>query len=220
MADPVSADLVVDDVAHSLDGARVALRHGEERVTMRLSALGDAVVETALTVVIDALASGSTLDEARAAGERQVEVPGRCQRKDTPGGVVILDDTAATTALEVRRSLKVLADATRGVTRSFVVMGELVSDPADWFDDHDQLGRLVVRLDVSQLVVIGHGARHTSTAAGLEGSWDGESLLVADPDAAYDELRARLRPGDAVLVTAAGVSPLAPLIARLTEETA
>jgi UDP-N-acetylmuramoyl-tripeptide--D-alanyl-D-alanine ligase len=36
--------------------------------------------------------------------------------------------------------------------------------------------------------------------AGLEGSWDGESVLVPDADAAYDLLREELRSGDVVLV--------------------
>lgn len=216
----MSTSLTIIDVVHSLDGATVELSRGDERVTMRLAALGDAAVDAALAVVEAALRAGSSLDEAVLSGARQPEIAGRCRRLMTPHGVIVLDDTAATTAVEVRRSLKVLADATRGITRSFAVVGELVSEPSDWFDDHDQLGRLVVRLDVSQLIVVGHGARHTATAAGLEGSWDGESLLVDDVAAAYDELRARLRPGDAVLVTAAGISPLAALIARLTEDTA
>ena len=216
----MSAPLVVDDVEHRLDGARLSLRRGDERSLLTLDPLGDAAVEAALAVVRAELARGATLAEAASAATGTGEVPGRCARIRTPDDVIVLDDTAATTADEVRRSLKVLADATRGVTRSFAVVGELVSEPASWFDDHDQLGRLAVRLDVSQLIVVGHGARHTATAAGLEGSWSGESILVDDPDAAYDELRARLRPGDAVLVTAAGVTSLAPLLARLTEETA
>lgn len=212
--------LVVDDVEHRLDGARVALRRGDDTAIMTLDALGDAAVESALRAVAVALDAGASLEEAARSAAATPEVPGRCARIRTADGVIVLDDTAARTAVEVRRSLKVLADATRGITRSFAVVGELVSEPSDWFDDHDQLGRLVVRLDVSQLIVVGHGARHTATAAGLEGSWDGESLLVDDVAAAYDELRARLRPGDAVLVTAAGISPLAALIARLTEDTA
>lgn len=212
--------LVVDDVEHRLEGARVTLRRGDERTVMTLDALGDAAVESALQAVTAALEAGASLEEAVRSGSATGEVPGRCARVRTADGVILLDDTGATTAAEVRRSLKVLADATRGVTRSFAVIGELVSEPSDWFDDHDQLGRLVVRLDISQLIVVGHGARHTATAAGLEGSWDGESLLVDHADAAYDELRARLRPGDAVLVTAAGISPLDALIARLTEDTA
>lgn len=216
----MSTSLTIIDVVHSLDGATVELSRGDERATMSLDALGDAAVDAALAVVEAALRAGSSLDEAVLSGAQQPEIAGRCRRRATPQGITVLDDTGATTATEVRRSLKVLADATRGVTRSFAVVGELVSEPTDWFDDHDQLGRLVVRLDISQLIVVGHGARHTATAAGLEGSWDGESILVDDLDAAYDELRARLRPGDAVLVTAAGISPLAPLIARLTEDTA
>jgi UDP-N-acetylmuramoyl-tripeptide--D-alanyl-D-alanine ligase len=212
--------LVVDDVEHRLDGARVTLRRSDESAVMTLDALGDAAVDSALQAVAVALESGASLEEAARSARATAEVPGRCARIRTADGIIVLDDTAATTAFEVRRSLKVLADATRGVTRSFAVVGELVSDPAEWFDDHDQLGRLVVRLDISQLIVVGHGARHAATAAGLEGSWDGESLLVDDVAAAYDELRARLRPGDAVLVTAAGISPLDALIARLTEDTA
>lgn len=216
----MSEPLVIDDVEHRLEGARIHLRLAQERATVTLDALGDAVVDAALARVREALARGASLAEAATAAGQTAEVPGRCARIRTADGLIVLDDTGATTADEVRRSLKVLADATRGVTRSFAVVGELVGEPTSWFDDHDQLGRLVVRLDISQLVVVGHGARHTATAAGLEGSWSGESLLVDDLDAAYDELRARLRPGDAVLVTAAGVTPLAPLIDRLTEETA
>lgn len=216
----MSTSLTIIDVVHSLDGATVELSRGDERATMSLDALGDAAVDAALAVVEAALRAGSSLDEAVLSGAQQPEIAGRCRRRATPQNITVLDDTGATTATEVRRSLKVLADATRGVTRSFAVVGELVTEPTDWFDDHDQLGRLVVRLDISQLIVVGHGARHTATAAGLEGSWDGESLLVDDVDAAYDELRARLRPGDAVLVTAAGISPLDALIARLTEDTA
>ncbi|GAA1693211.1 hypothetical protein GCM10009792_11440 [Microcella alkalica] len=216
----MTTSLQIDDVTHALDGARVQLRLGDERAVVRIDAIGDAAVDAALARVRAALASGASLSDAVRAGEQQPEIHGRCRRVITPGGVTIIDDTAATTATEVRRSLKVLADATRGVTRSFAVLGELVSEPVDRFEDHDQLGRLVVRLDIGQLIVVGHGARHISTAAGLEGSWDGESLLVDDLDAAYDELRAGLEPGDAVLVSAAGIIPLDRLITRLTEETA
>ena len=67
-------------------------------------------------------------------------------------------------------------------------------------------------------IVVGHGARHTATAAGLEGSWDGESVLVADLDEAYAVLRSHLRPGDALLISAAARTPLADLVDRLTQE--
>jgi UDP-N-acetylmuramyl pentapeptide synthase len=220
MADPMSIDLGVDDVEHQLDGARVLLRVGADTATMHLGAIGDAAVEAAVAAARAALDAGATLEQAARAGEQVGEIPHRCQRLTAPDGVLVIDDTLAETTEEVRRSLKVLADATRSVTRSFAVIGELRTSPADWFDDHDGLGRLAVRLDIDQLIVVGHGARHASTAAGLEGSWDGESILVDDVPGAYDELRARLRPGDAVLVSAAALTPLNALITRLTEEPA
>jgi UDP-N-acetylmuramoyl-tripeptide--D-alanyl-D-alanine ligase len=47
---------------------------------------------------------------------------------------------------------------------------------------------------------VGDGARHIPAAAGLEGSWDGESKFVPDIEAAYDVLRDEVRPGDILLV--------------------
>ena len=76
-------------------------------------------------------------------------------------------------------------------------------------------GRLVVRLNVGQLVVVGHEARHIHVAAGLEGSWDGESVLVDTVDEAYDLLRQTLRDGDVVLVKSSKSAGLRHLGDRL-----
>ena len=67
---------------------------------------------------------------------------------------------------------------------------------------HDELGRLAVRLNIGQLVCVGEGARPIHMGAAHEGSWNGESVAVADVDAAVDFLRPRLAPGDVVLVKA------------------
>lgn len=67
-------------------------------------------------------------------------------------------------------------------------------------EEHDRIGRLIVRLNIDKLIVVGHAARHIHNAAGLEGSWDGESVLVESADVAYDLLREVLQPGDVVLV--------------------
>ena len=82
-------------------------------------------------------------------------------------------------------------------------------------EEHDRLGRLVVRLNIGQLVVVGAEARAIHQAASLEGSWDGESVFVADVDAAYDLLRAQLRPGDVVLVKSSKSAGLRHLGDRL-----
>jgi UDP-N-acetylmuramoyl-tripeptide--D-alanyl-D-alanine ligase len=74
----------------------------------------------------------------------------------------------------------------------------------------------VVRLNVGQLIVVGEGARHIHNAAGLEGSWDGESQLTSTADSAYDLLREDLRAGDIVLVGSSGLMPLESITARLS----
>ena len=209
---------MVDDVVHRLDGSRVWFRTGDEQVELALDAVGQAAVDAAMAIVEAGLGAGLTLDTAARSAERSItDIPGRTSRRQLANGAVLLDDTAAATALDVRASLRVLADIVRDRARSIVVLGELASEPADWFDDHDALGRIIVRLDVSQLVVVGEGARHIHNAAGLEGSWDGESILVGTLEQAYDVVRAQVDEGDVVLVSAASRTPLNDLVDRLLE---
>jgi UDP-N-acetylmuramoyl-tripeptide--D-alanyl-D-alanine ligase len=87
-------------------------------------------------------------------------------------------------------------------------------DPIEIRDEHDRIGRIVVRLNIKKLVVVGNDARHLFKAAELEGSWNGESVLCQSVTEAYDLLRAEIREGDTVLVKVPG------LTARLSEAAA
>lgn len=205
----------VDDVRHRAEGTLVSLRIDGATHALALPALGDAAVERAMERLRASLAAGAPTTHALALAAQVAALPGRLSVRRAGSGALIIDDSAARTAEEVRAALRVLAEVARERGRSFAVLGELDTAPADWFDEHDALGRIVVRLDVSQLIVIGHGARHLHNAAGLEGSWDGESMLVDTADDAYDVLRARLEPEDVVLVTAGGRTPLGDLVGRL-----
>jgi UDP-N-acetylmuramoyl-tripeptide--D-alanyl-D-alanine ligase len=73
---------------------------------------------------------------------------------------------------------------------------------ADTVAEHDAIGRLAVRLDISRIIAVGDDARAIQHGAALEGSWNGESSWVPDIGAALAALRAELRPGDVVLVKA------------------
>lgn len=209
--------LSVDDVEHRLEGSRLWVRSGADTLELALGAVGQAAVDVAIAAIDARLALGEPLALAAEAARSVSDIPGRTARRPLANGAMLLDDTAAATALDVRASLRVLADITRGRSRSIAVLGELATGPADWFDDHDALGRIVVRLDVSQLIVVGEGARHIHNAAGLEGSWDGESILVDTLEQAYDVVRAQVDEGDVVLVSAASRTPLDRLVARLVE---
>jgi UDP-N-acetylmuramoyl-tripeptide--D-alanyl-D-alanine ligase len=98
-------------------------------------------------------------------------------------------------------ALKTLAQLGRDENRrTIAVLGEMAELGPYAQEEHDRIGRLAVRLNIGQLVVVGDGARHIHAAAGLEGSWDGESKFVPDIEAAYDVLRDEVRPGDILLV--------------------
>jgi len=210
--------IVVDDVMHRLEGSLVLVRSGEEQVALELDAVGPVAVDAALLLIDERLAAGESLAVAVDTVSRRIkDIPGRTARRKLPNGALLLDDTGSSTALEVRAALRVLADLAHGRARSLAVLGELETEPADWFDDHDALGRIVVRLDISQLIVVGEGARHIHNSAGLEGSWDGESILVDTLEQAYDVVRAQVDEGDVVLVSAASRTPLDRVVARLIE---
>jgi UDP-N-acetylmuramoyl-tripeptide--D-alanyl-D-alanine ligase len=101
--------------------------------------------------------------------------------------------------------------------RSFAVLGEMAELGDDAISEHDRVGRLAVRLDVSRLVVIGTGRSMSAMHHGavMEGSWGSEVVQVADADAALTLLRAELGPGDVVLVKASNSAGLGALAETL-----
>lgn len=115
-----------------------------------------------------------------------------------------------------------MAEYTAATTRrSWAVLGEMAELGEDAIAEHDRIGRLAVRLDVSRLVVVGTGRSISAMHHGavLEGAWgsgeatadhgaDRTAVNVADGDAALALLRAELRPGDVVLVKASNAAGL------------
>jgi UDP-N-acetylmuramoyl-tripeptide--D-alanyl-D-alanine ligase len=124
-------------------------------------------------------------------------------------GVVVINDAYNANPESVRAALKTLATIGRARSaRTVAVLGEMAELGADAADEHDAIGRLAVRLDISRLIAVGAAARSMAHGAALEGSWDGESTWVADSDAALILLRHELRPGDVVLVKASRAASL------------
>jgi UDP-N-acetylmuramoyl-tripeptide--D-alanyl-D-alanine ligase len=124
-------------------------------------------------------------------------------------GVVVINDAYNANPESVRAALKTLAAIGRARSaRTVAVLGEMAELGADAADEHDAIGRLAVRLDISRLIAVGAAARSMAHGAALEGSWDGESTWVADSDAALILLQHELRPGDVVLVKASRAASL------------
>jgi len=214
-----AADVRADDVDVSIDGTTFSLRARGEVRRVSLRVLGEHLATSALAAIAVALAHGVTLDNAVEALESlRGAGPGRMERIDRSDGVTIIDDAAGSEPQSTAAALKALAQV--GIARRTVaVLGELTvdGDGDDHAAAHDRIGRLIVRLNVKKLVVVGHDARHIHNAAGLEGSWDGESVLVDTVDEAYDLLREELQPEDVVLVKASKHAGFSTLAHRLGE---
>ena len=158
-------------------------------------------------------------------GARDIELsPWRGQELPLPGGGFVVNDAYNANPDSMRAGLQALAWMSRHPERgrrSWAVLGEMAELGHDTISEHDRIGRLVVRLDVSRLVVVGTGRsmRAMHHGAVMEGSWGGEATMVDDADAALALLRAELEPGDVVLVKAsnsAGLGALAQSLARAT----
>jgi UDP-N-acetylmuramoyl-tripeptide--D-alanyl-D-alanine ligase len=190
-----------------------------------LSVHGEHQVANALCAAAVALECGATgrqvaaaLAAAGPASAHRMEVTTR------PDGVTVIDDAYNANPDSMRAGLQALAWMSRPPEhrrRSWAVLGEMAELGDDAISEHDRIGRLAVRLDVSRLVVVGTGRsmRAMHHGAVMEGSWGGEATMVDDADAALALLRAELEPGDVVLVKAsnsAGLGALAQALARAT----
>lgn len=193
----------------------------ETRVTLPLH--GEHHVGNALAVIAVALECGmamgvvaEALADARPASRWRMEVTERAD------GVTIINDAYNANPDSMRAALKALAAVGRGRgagTRTVAVLGEMRELGESSRDEHDAIGRLAVRLDISQLVVVGEPARPMHLGASLEGSWADESVFVADNDEALAWLREHLAPGDVVLFKASRAAALETVAeALLTDE--
>jgi UDP-N-acetylmuramoyl-tripeptide--D-alanyl-D-alanine ligase len=196
-----SAMVRASDVSTSAEGTRFELHVGGETTPVQLRIIGEHNVMNALATVAAALELGvSTADSTAALSELSRAERWRMEVLPSPDGVTVINDGYNASPDSMAAALKTLAEITRGTHRSIAVLGEMAELGAVSDEEHDRIGRLAVRLNVDRLIVVGHAARHIHNAAGLEGSWDGESVLVADSEEAYALLRNELRSGDVVLV--------------------
>jgi UDP-N-acetylmuramoyl-tripeptide--D-alanyl-D-alanine ligase len=211
-----SAQLRAEDIDVSVRGTEFTLVTGATRRPVRLRILGEHHVLNALAAIAATAQLGVDLSVAVDALEGLARAERwRMELVEAPGGYTVINDAYNASPDSMAAALKTLAEVTRGTRRSVAVLGEMAELGSLADEEHDRIGRLVVRLNVEKLVVVGRAARHIHNAAGLEGSWDGESVLVASADEAYDLLRGELRSGDVVLVKSSNSAGLRLLGDRL-----
>ena len=141
------------------------------------------------------------LGTAEAASERRMDV------RVSADGVTVINDSYNANPDSMRAALKslaVMARAGGGQRRTWAVLGEMAELGDDSVIEHDLVGRFLVRLDVSQLVVVGHGRPQRALFQGAvqEGSWGSEAEHVGQVSEALAIPDERVEPGDIVLVKA------------------
>jgi UDP-N-acetylmuramoyl-tripeptide--D-alanyl-D-alanine ligase len=161
--------------------------HGEHHVGNAL-----AVVATALECGLDLPQIVAALATAAPASRWRMEVTERAD------GVTVVNDAYNANPDSMRAALKALVAMGRG-RRTWAVLGSMLELGEESTTEHDAIGRLAVRLNVSRLVVVGATARPMATGAQHEGSWGDEAVWVPDADAAYALLVDKVRTGDVVL---------------------
>ena len=170
----------------------------------------------ALAAATVAIAEGLDLAAIAAAlSTAQPRSPHRMAVSELPGGITLIDDTYNANPESMRAALKALVALAAG-RRTVAVLGEMRELGADSLLEHDALGRLAVRLDVSKLLVVGRGARPLFTGALLEGSFGEEAAFVEDIDQAREWLAANTEPGDVVLLKSSNGAGLFHLANMLT----
>jgi UDP-N-acetylmuramoyl-tripeptide--D-alanyl-D-alanine ligase len=203
---------------------RFALHAGDEAVDVALAVHGDHQVSNALCAAAVALECGASLDQVAAALAAAGPVSANRMQVATRGdGVTVINDAYNANPDSMRAGLKALAWMAReaGATRrSWAVLGEMAELGDDAISEHDHIGRLAVRLDVSRLIVVGTGRAMSAMHHGavMEGSWGSEATMVPDADAALALLRAELRAGDVVLVKASNAAGLGELADALVAD--
>ena len=203
---PVRLQLVGEHAVSNALAVAAAALSAQERRTPGGATVGGAVLD--LPAVAERLAS------ARPASRWRMEVTER------PDGVTVVNDAYNANPDSMRAALKTLAVMGAGTRRTVAVLGPMAELGDDAQDAHMDLGRLAVRLDVDQLVVVGPDAGGIHAGAVLEGSWGSESIHVDDVDAAVAVLRTALAPGDVVLVKASRSAGLERVATALLEESA
>lgn len=208
-------DLVVPEGLVRLDGGAVPAG----AFPVRPDLLGEHQAANVLAALTAALVAGADPAAAARALEGARLASGQRMQTHRAGGVLLVDDAYNANPDSMRFALRTLAHIGRG-RRTIAVLGEMLELGADSARLHDEIGRLAVRLNISQLIVVGAGAAPIHHGASLEGSFGGESLHVGTVEEAIAVLERTVAPGDVVLLKSsrdAGLRRIAsPLLEHLS----
>lgn len=143
----------------------------------------------------------------------------RMQRTDRSDGVTVINDAYNANPESMTAALQTLASLGRqpGANRTWAVLGAMLELGDQSLMEHDRVGQLAVRLNISKLVAVGDIAKPIYNTAHLEGSWGNEATWVATVEDAFELLNGQLQPGDIVLFKSSNGAGLGTLGQRVAD---
>ena len=189
-----------------------------EKETITLQIIGDFHIMNALAAAAASHLLGASKDQIRdGLQSMQLAERWRMQRSVRSDGVTVINDAYNASPDSMKAALQTLAQLGRLGSRTVAVLGHMAELGDLSVSEHDAVGRLVVRLNIGQLVVVGDEAKLIHMGASQEGSWDGASRFFSTIDEALEYLRGILSQGDTVLVKSSKSANLRFLGDRLME---
>ena len=212
------ASVRAENVEGSASGTTFTLTVDGQSGPVNFRVLGEHHVANALAAAAVAAELGVPFADIVASLEvAELAAPGRMQVLGGRDQVTIINDAYNASPDSMSAALKTLAQISRSGSRSVAVLGAMSELGEFSGDEHDRIGLQVVRLGISELVVVGPEARRLHITAINEGSWDGESVFFDTQEGAYAYLLETLQPGDTVLVKSSHAAGLQSLGDRLGE---
>jgi len=209
------------DISVSITGTAFTFHSpNHDPLKMQLQILGEHHVYNALAAMATADLLGTELSLAvNALEEMALAERRRMQLSHRADGLTLINDAYNASPDSMKAAVQTLAELGRQTGKKTVaVIGEMAELGEYSVAEHDAIGRLVVRLNLGQLVVIGAGAKMVHMGASLEGSWDGESKYFEQISEAEAYLREMLTGEEIVLVKSSKSANLRYLGDALLEE--
>jgi UDP-N-acetylmuramoyl-tripeptide--D-alanyl-D-alanine ligase len=210
-ADVRATDLSLDRRGHP--SFTLSTPDGTERV--ELAVVGEHMASNALAASAVGVAFGLSAGECAAALKEARVSRWRMEVRETPGGVVVVNDAynanPTSTAAALRAARWIAGDG-----RCIAVLGEMAELGPAALEEHERIGELVARLGIDRLIVVGRAARPIAAGAAREGV-EPERITTCDTiEEARGAVTSVVRPGDVVLVKGSRVASLELLAEALT----
>jgi UDP-N-acetylmuramoyl-tripeptide--D-alanyl-D-alanine ligase len=191
-----------DNVELSMAGTSADFHFANDEVRrLELQILGEHQLMNAAAAITVADVLGLPMDKVfRVLKDLPLAERWRMQLTERADGISIINDAYNASPASMKAALQTLAHLGKAGRRTIAVLGEMAELGEFSRKSHDEIGRLVVRYNIDQLVVVGAAAKLIHMGAMQEGSWDEESVFFESGSDALTYIRGMLEPGDIVLV--------------------